>query len=277
MVADDIVLAQRIVSGSNFNVNLQGQPYHSSSFIYRKTNEKINEYQAYLQERKKIASVIASGNQILNSVYEGTSDITAFDISSFPEYYFKLQVAAISTYSRDEFCNFLYDDSIDDDAKDDMYFGFSSELDFNTKKFWDSLFQFFDWSDMRQSTLFSSDAIFLEQVVKQNKYLQSDECYEQLRHNLRDATFHFYTGDICSLAKDLPGEYDFINLSSIVYYKKVAEYQKLLKDLPLREQGQSLTYLYDVLQAQDSLAMSNCSFEKFSNESSGVMIYTKKK
>lgn len=277
MLADDIALAQRIVSGSNSNVNLQGQQYHSSSFIYRKTNEQINEYQSYLKGRKKIASVIASGNQILNSVHEGTNDITAFDISSFPEYYFKLQLAAILVYTRDEFCDFLYDDSMNDGVKDDMYFGINTKLDFEIKKFWDSLFQFFDWSDIRQSTLFSSDAIFLDQVIKQNRYLQSDACYEQLKHNLRDTTFNFYTGDICSLAKSLPEEYDFINLSSIVYYKKVAEYQRLLKELPLQEQGQALTYLYDVLQVQESLAMPNCSFGKFSNDSSGVMIYTKKK
>lgn len=277
MLADDIALAQKIVSGSNFNVSLQGQPYHSSSFIYRKTNEKINEYQTYLQGRKKVASVIASGNQILNSVYEGANDITAFDISSFPEYYFKLQLAAISVYLRDELCDFLYNDSMNDEVKDDMYFGINTKLDFETKKFWDSLFQFFDWSDIKQSTLFSSDAIFLDQVIEQNKYLQSDVCYEQLRHNLRDTNFDFYTGDICSLAKNFPVEYDFINLSSIVYYKKIAEYQQLLKELPLQEQGQVLTYLYDVLQVEDSLAMPNCSFEKFSNDSSGVMIYTKRK
>lgn len=277
MVADDIKVAQRIVSGSQFNVKLEGQPYHSTSFIYRKTNEKINQYQSYLQNREKVASVIASGNQILNSVYEGSKQITAFDISSFPEYYFKLQVAALEVFSREEFCNFLYEDSFPDEHKDDMYSMLGSVLDTNTKRFWDGLFQFFDWSDICHSTLFSSDAIFLEQVIEQNKYLQSDLDYARLQRNLGETTFDFYTEDICSLVKKLPKEYDFINLSSIVYYKTFSEYQQLIEELPLKEQGQALTYLYDVTQGRKMLPISNCSFETFPKDSSGVMIYTKKK
>lgn len=277
MLDDDIVLAQQIVSGNRFNVKLQGNPYHNASFIYRKTNEAISQYQNYLQGRRKVASVISSGNQLLNSVYEGTRDITAFDISSFPKYYLKLQLAAIEVYSREELCTFLYDSSIRDEDMDDMYFGLNDVLDVHSKQFWDSLFQFFDWSEISHSTLFSSDAIYLEQVIEQNKYLQSDSAYEQLKSNLVQTNFEFYTEDICSLATKLSSDFDFINLSSIVYYKPVVEYQHLLAHLPLQEEGQALTYLYDVEQVKHQLVQPNCSFEMFSDSSSGVMIYTKKK
>lgn len=87
MLKEDIITAQKIVSGS-FN-NIGKNHYHGNSFIYRFTNEKINEYQKYLENRKKILTVTASGDQILNSVLAGTKEIDSYDISRFPQYFFE--------------------------------------------------------------------------------------------------------------------------------------------------------------------------------------------
>lgn len=87
MLYDDIKMAQEIVSRKRKNVT--SSPYHNSSFIYRTTNEEISKYQFLLNGRDKVLSVIASGNQILDSIFAGSNDVTGFDISTFPKYLFE--------------------------------------------------------------------------------------------------------------------------------------------------------------------------------------------
>lgn len=278
MVKNDLLAAQQIISGSRTNVLFHKQPYHKSSFIYRKSNEKISMYQDYLKHRSCVASVIASGNQILNSIYEGTLDITAFDVSVFPRYYLELQLALLMSFSREEFCKFLYDDTVEDEVFDDMFFEARQYLTLDSKIFWEGLFQFFDWSDIRQSTLFSSDAVFLDEVKKQNYYLQSDENFNQLKESMKNVSLDFYTGDVSEIMLSLPKKYDFINFSSIIYYKKLDEYYRMLSQVPLLPEGQALTYLYEITPSVVSvLQQEGCTFSKFSDEKEGVMIYTKKK
>lgn len=277
MRQDDIILAQKIVSNSTTNVRYDKTAYHSSSFIYRKTNEKIQKYQEYLKNKENILSVIASGNQIFNSIYEGSKNISAFDISVFPRYYLFLQIAAMECLNKDEFCEFFYNDLKPNDFYDDIYSLIRNNLDYKEQEFWDCLFNFFDWNDIYNSTLFSSEAVYLNEVKEQNKYLQTDEDFNKLKEQLKNVNFNFYTGDISLLVNDFKDKFDFINLSSIVYYKELEEYKKLLKSLPLNDNGQILTYLYRIDEwIINDLDIGNCSFDKFNNDNCSVMIYTKK-
>lgn len=110
MLKEDIIIAQKIVSCS-FN-NMSKENYHGNSFIYRFTNEKINEYQKYLENRKKVLTVTASGDHILNSVLAGTKEIDSYDISRFPRYFFELKKAAILSLSKEEYLQFFVEGGI---------------------------------------------------------------------------------------------------------------------------------------------------------------------
>ena len=153
MINDDIKAAQKIVSHSKSNVS--EKPYHSNSFIYRTTNEEISKYQFLLENKDSILSVIASGNQILNNIFAGGKNITGFDISTFPKYYLNLQVGALEVFNLDEFIKFFYED-IEDSEYDDMYDLIHPFLDKETRLFWDGLLNYFDFSEIKDSTLFSS-------------------------------------------------------------------------------------------------------------------------
>lgn len=153
MINDDIKAAQKIVSHSKSNVS--EKPYHSNSFIYRTTNEEISKYQFLLENKDSILSVIASGNQILNNIFAGGKNITGFDISTFPKYYLNLQIGALEVFNLDEFIKFFYED-IEDSEYDDMYDLIHPFLDKETKLFWDGLLNYFDFSEIKDSTLFSS-------------------------------------------------------------------------------------------------------------------------
>lgn len=273
MIEEDIIKAQKIVGNSSSNL-VTNTPYHENSFIYRTTNEQINKYQTYLKNRENILSIISSGNQILNTIYEGNKNITGFDISTFPKYYLELQIAALNTFNLEDYINFIYGD-IDDEIFDDMYEIIHPILEKDSKEFWDGLLNFFDFSEITTSTLFSNEIAYPKNIIERNIYLQSEENYQRLRNNIQNVNLEYITGDIFSLIKDLDTKYDFINLSSIIYYNNLNKYSKMLENLPLIDNGKALTYLYKVKPFKNYF--SNCSFYDFDNNNkAGIMIYTKK-
>lgn len=270
----DTIKAQEIVSNSKSNL-VSNTPYHENSFIYRTTNEQINKYQDFLKNRENTLSIIASGNQILNTIYEGTKNITGFDISTFPRYYLELQIAALNIFGLKDYINFIYGD-IDDEEFDDMYYTINPILEKESREFWDGLLNFFDFSEITASTLFSNEIVSPRNITKKNIYLQSEENYQRLKNNIQQVNLEYITGDIFSLTKKLDTKYDFINLSSIIYYNDLNKYKEMLETLPLMDNGEALTYLYKIKsfsQKQDFFP--NCDFHSFDNDS-GVMIYTKR-
>ena len=98
MVKDDVVLAQKIITHSEFNFGCENT-FHNSSAIYRFSNEILQDYCEYFVNRNKILSVISSGDQILNAILNGVKDIDAFDISVFPKYFLYLKIGAIKSLS----------------------------------------------------------------------------------------------------------------------------------------------------------------------------------
>ena len=181
----DTIKAQEIVSNSKSNL-VSNTPYHENSFIYRTTNEQINKYQDFLKNRENTLSIIASGNQILNTIYEGTKNITGFDISTFPKYYLELQIAALNTFGLKDYINFIYGD-IDDEEFDDMYYTINPILDKESREFWDGLLNFFDFSEITASTLFSNEIVFPRNITKKNIYLQNEENYEKTHRAFMEA------------------------------------------------------------------------------------------
>ena len=64
---DDIVAAQRIVSRADFNFG-DKELFHTTSAVYKISNERTQDYYSYLIGREKVLSVIGSGDQILNLI-----------------------------------------------------------------------------------------------------------------------------------------------------------------------------------------------------------------
>ena len=86
--------AQNIVRG-NHNVFKKEYTFDEHSFIYKKTNERLQDIGDILENKKKILCVIGSGDQILNILLTNPEQIDAFDISVFPMYFLELKIAAI--------------------------------------------------------------------------------------------------------------------------------------------------------------------------------------
>ena len=250
---DDITIAQQIV-GNHYS-NLKNTIYHDTSFIYTTSNEKMNLYQSYLQNKEKSLSIISSGDQILNLILSGCKQITGYDISRFTKYFLELKKAAIISLSREDFIHFRVN------------------LEKEDREFWDSLINFYDWSEINQSTLFSSQTMSFTSILQNNDYLK-EENYSKLKNMISKVNYEYYIEDIQVLVSKLKSQYDFINLSSIMYY--ISNYKDLLSKLPLKENGIALTYLYQVkeelIQAYPECQM--IPFDK-SYPKEGIMIYKK--
>ena len=102
-----IALAQRIVGGSYINFN-KTYDFMNASSVYRVTNENMTSYYEHLKDKKKILTVIGSGDQILNSILAGSREIDCFDISVFAEYHLFLKMASIMALSEEEYKEYFF-------------------------------------------------------------------------------------------------------------------------------------------------------------------------
>ena len=275
MLHDDIVKAQRIVSGAEYNFGNTNM-FHNSSAVYKISNERIQDYEKYLRKRNKVLSVIGSGDQILNCILNGTKEIDAFDISVFPKYFLELKMAAIKALTVDEYIDFFYEVTNRDEVYEDMYYRIAVYLENDMCEFWDSLFNFFEWKEIYNSTMFSSEPNIASNAINQNKFLQSEEEYNRLREELDNVKITYYEGDILELSSYLRDSYDLVYLSNIVYYCNKDKYREMLGNLNLTDKGISLTYFYKMQgHAMEYFQGTNISFERFETVDSGIMISSK--
>ncbi len=275
MLDNDIILAQRIVSGKYNNIN-NPEIYHDTSFIYKFSNESIIDYQKYLKNRNNAFIVTASGDQILNSILEGTTNITSCDVSRFPKYFFELKKAAILSLSKDEYLDFfLKDDNYDDILNDDIYDNIRNNMCDEDREFWDGLFQFFEGGEIYNSSLFSHEIVTPQLVISRNSYLQ-DNNYNKLQSNIEKTNINHQIGNVRDIILNEKKEYDLVNLSSIIYYYN-GNYKELLESIKLSDVGIILTYLYDKgkRNIDDLFKEKEYSFDNFSKSGDGVIVYQK--
>lgn len=274
MKEKDSLIAQQIIEG---NIRNQAN-FESTSFIYKTTNEWIYEYQSYFLNNEKILLPISSGEQILTAISFGKKTIDIYDLNRFALFYFHLKVAAIKALKEVEnYLFFFYQDSCPtfDTIYDDFYTEIRNYLEKEDQEFWDFLFQFYDWSYLSNSLLFSQEPVYLQKVMKNNPYLEKDS-YQTLRKELSSVTINSYLGDISDLAISIKEKYDLVYLSNICFYKTKGEYFTLLENLPLEENGVALTYVY----REEEKYLKEFpldTFQPFKEHSGGILVHQKKK
>ena len=243
---EDIRLAQMIVANKYFDNKSR---YNDTSIIYRGTNECVSSYIKYLINKKRILSVIASGDQILNSILVGSKDIVGFDISRFPKYYLELKIAAIKVLNKEEYIKFFVGDR-DELLNVDIYDLIRKEMPSKYRMFWDSLFDYFDPVLINESHLFSTEVVNRKINVRNNIFLQGEN-YLDLRRMLDKVHITYFNDNIFNLASNIE-RFNLVNMSSIIHYlgdnfgRKDchSKYREFLSNIPLFRNGIVLSYLY---------------------------------
>ena len=239
--------AQFIVRGTH-DVFKKDKAFCEHSFIYKKTNERLQDMFDILSDKEKILCVIGSGDQILNALLTKPKKVDAFDISIYPKYFLELKIAAIKTLTREEYISFFIEDvnHKNEDYYDDLFYEkILTELDEDTRNFWKYLFDFNDWYDIYNSALFSTEPVIKEYALEQNKYLDEKEYYK-LREILKDTKINYMQSDILDL--DVEDNYDLIYLSNIIQYVDLEAYKKKIESLSDKSKGIIVTYLFGGLE-----------------------------
>ena len=243
---------------------IPGQPYSLVSPIYKGTNENMNckGYKDALSNNNRTLSVIGSGEQILNTIFNNSFNIDAFDISRFPEYYLKLRIGAIKAFNYFDYMKFFYSiDSFNQEQFDRVM----EKLDPETRYFWESLNKRTGGSrKLFKSHLFSIMHPDQYDAKMRNPYLVGEESYNILKGKIESANINYYNESIYTLAPRLETPYDFINLSNIAEYSyqhfedlskygPLNEFGKFVKNLKVNENGKVLNYLLDVARSTSSI------------------------
>jgi hypothetical protein len=242
---------------------IPGLPYSLVSPIYKGSNENMNckGYKDALSNNNKTLSVIGSGEQILNTIFNNSFNIDAFDISKFPEYYLKLRIGAIKAFNYSDYIKFFYSiDSFNQEQFDRVM----EKLDPETRYFWEKLNNKVNGSrKLFKSHLFSIMHPDQYDAKMRNPYLESEETYNELKRKINNVNIHYFNESIYTLAPRLETPYDFINLSNICEYsyqhfKDLPKYEplrafgKFVKNLRITDDGKILNYLLDVARSTSS-------------------------
>ena len=279
-VEKDLFVAQKLMN--DYNYNRRDTMYHEYSPVYIKSNEKVKDYQKYLEKRKKVLSVIGSSDQLLDMIVSGTKELDVYDVSRFPKYFMNLKLAGVQTLDRDQYINFFYEGNKRSNVYDSMYDNIRTNLDSNNKEFWDGLFNVNDWNDISNSSLFSNETISVSDVIRQNKYLEKDH-YNELKDLITDVDVDIYEGDILEISKVFKEKYDLIYMSNIIKYLyennyDLKDYKNMLKKLRMTRNGISLTYLNGINEIiRDEFKGIDYRIEEFEDSKSGVLVYKRRK
>jgi hypothetical protein len=288
-INEDISLAQRIVSRSFFN---NGSPFSDCSRIYRCTNERIKAipYIDTLKNKNRILSVIGSGDQIINSILFGSTDISGFDISRFPKYYLMLKLAAIVSLSKHDYLEFFSGSLNDNLLSEELYEEIRNNLSEESLLFWDSLYDYYDSCEINESCLFSSEITNKQLMLANNPYLDGDN-FDIVKRKLKDGNISLtlYNGNIFKFFDNIDiGSFSLINLSNIIQYSDKSlgnnweqvyyNYKSFIEMLPLDNDGVALTYYFNLNREFLNKYFSDSNYSIVSNgedTKSGLLLYRK--
>ena len=202
--------------------------------IYDFTTENLNCYMnEFNLENSSLFTVESSGDQVLNAISKGCTNITLVDINPFSLHYLNLKIAVIKTFTKEEFENFLIcgnSDSINYFFSKKLYNEIRNKLgDINkeSKYFWDFLYDY-----MIGYTLFQSYNSYNE-IKEFNCYLKNDTEYNKLKYMLDYANIKFINKNIFNIKDyEIDKKYDNILLSNIYdYNNKLFRLKKFKKAL----------------------------------------------
>lgn len=240
--------------------------------IYPFTTENINGYiNLFNIKDKDILTVGASGDHTLNLKLNGAKKVDYFDINPFSKYYYELKKAAVISLEYDEFLRFFCRNypktfKFNKDALNlSNYRDLSSNLELESKLFWDHLYNKYEGLDIKNSKLFSRDEPAARITKQTNSYL-IEENYYKLKEILKNDTSNpnFYESNLFQLSKTLKNNYDMIMLSNIAQYiddnraksiKALKNFKKEILNLEnnLNNDGLILlAYLYDIESHEDT-------------------------
>lgn len=217
--------------------------------IYLFTTENIKGYMNELNlENKKIITVTASSDHILNAILKGATEILTFDVNILTKYYMDLKLEAIKKLSFEEFKKvFLYENEMS------LNYDVIRKLNLpqDSKEFWLKEMDKYDNGPLlRKSNLFNTKYFNPESKISQNIYLNK-ESYDIIKSKLSTTKITFINCSVEDL--EIDKHYDYMFLSNIPDYldlifkeNTLVEYKKVINKFKKNVSHIYMAYIYDI-------------------------------
>lgn len=218
--------------------------------IYPFTSENIAGYMEDLDlTDKKIITVTASSDHILNAIAQGALDITTFDINPETRFYMELKLAGVKRLEYEDFLKiFLLDNSMSLNKEIIMSLITSRDCQY----YWEEKYR----ENKNNGLLLKKSSVFYRKYfntkskLRQNIYLNKSK-YQQVQKRLEEVKINFINTDLKNL--HLKGEYDDMFLSNISDYislmyqeHPLEQFAKKIYELSENVKTIYFAYLYDI-------------------------------
>ncbi|MBQ9834433.1 MAG: DUF3419 family protein [Bacilli bacterium] len=197
-----------------------GYKFFDYGAVYQQTNENMVKLfkQINLKKVNNALTVTSSGDQVLNLLSQGVTNIDTFDTNRLTEYYalgFKL--VAAQCLNIEQFLKLFKESNSRESLELQKYVISCSSGEY--RWFWESFIDFLDNEKKDHSGVFEICRKKVESHTDNNVYLQTLELYDETKKNLNNANITFNQLNITDLPNEL-GTYDFIYLSNIIEYRQ---------------------------------------------------------
>ncbi len=217
---EDIKNAIDIIKNGN------GSTMNSYCKIYQNTTENLKAYMPLLEGDYKSALLpTSSGDHLLEAILNGITNVTCFDINHLARYFAELKFAAIKNFSKDEYINFMYKNTLNRE----MFEFLKNSLENDVSIFWKELFAHSDINRIKHNLFFSvglidknkkiiNGADFYEYSASHFTRYMDDDNYNIVQNRLQNTKINYIESDILDLPQTLENSYDLINLTNIYEY-----------------------------------------------------------
>lgn len=218
----DLSETQKLLLRSNPTVTLIERLTGSNVFentgydrLYTFGTEDMRTYSKEFSGANSFLSICASGDQILNAVLTGATEIDAFDSNNLCGRALNLKIAALKGLSRDEFLEYY------ETFSPYLFVKFAELLDEEDLFYWVTIYRMFPENQagmLIRDFLFGYKKLDESMIILINPYLEKKN-YNRLRSMLDDSKINFIHSDLFSLPEHIGDKkYDAMNFSNIYEY-----------------------------------------------------------
>lgn len=209
--------------------------------VYHCSNERLNAYFKDLNlKNSRVATVGSSGDQVLNSIFYGSKDITLIDANMFTRAYVEYKIAMIKNLDFKTFKQCLGRFAM---FNWKTYAKISHDLSKKTQQFFDELMLNQDDNNHYYDEGFLTDSLIRNNLLhtpcdkfdlpEENIFYNNKTDYNKLKKLLieNDFKIKFIVADVSEFHTKLKGKFDYIFLSNIYDYVNIVEMFHIIKSL----------------------------------------------
>lgn len=183
--------------------------------VYLFTTENLSYLEKINVQGKDALTVTGSFDQALNLIHEGARKVCNFDTNVNTVFFAKFKIAAMSTFSYDDYLRFFLGDHR---LSYQGYCMFRDNLDKQTQEYWDFIYACFSYDHKAlMSSRFFSAPTSITNTILSNPYLSSEKDYNETKERLKDTIIEFEEKDILQIGEG-EEEYDIMLFSNIESY-----------------------------------------------------------